>query len=65
MFLKSSGPLFPVTNVIDTYVYRGLMKTGDVGITTATGLLQSTVGFIMIMLTNAIIRKVDKENSIF
>ncbi len=62
---KESGPLFPVTNVIDTYVYRGLMKTGDVGITTATGLLQSTVGFIMIMLTNAIIRKVDKENSIF
>ena len=40
---KESGPLFPVTNVIDTYVYRGLMKTGDVGITTATGLLQSTV----------------------
>ncbi len=62
---KESGPLFPVTNVIDTYVYRGLMKSGDVGITTATGLLQSTVGFVMIMVTNGIIRKVDRENSIF
>ncbi|GMQ59039.1 sugar ABC transporter permease [Vallitalea sediminicola] len=62
---KESGPLFPVTNVIDTYVYRGLIKSGDVGMSTAAGLFQSAVGFILIMITNGIVKKVDKENAIF
>lgn len=62
---KESGPLFPVTNVIDTYVYRGLMQTGDIGMSTAAGLFQSTVGFALIIITNLIVKKVDKENAIF
>jgi len=62
---KESGPLFPVTNVIDTYVYRGLMKSGDIGMSTATGLFQSFVGFVLIMATNAVVKRVDKDNAIF
>ncbi len=61
----NSGPLYPVTNVIDTYIYRGLMATGDVGMSTAAGLYQSVVGFILIMFTNHIVKKIDKENSLY
>lgn len=62
---RDSGPLYPVTNVIDTYVYRGLMSMGDIGMSTAAGLYQATVGFILILVTNYIVRKIDEENALF
>jgi putative aldouronate transport system permease protein len=62
----NSGPLFPATQVIDTYVYRSLMTNGaNVGMSTAAGLLQNVVGFICIMGVNTIVRKVDKDSSLF
>lgn len=62
---KNSGALYPVTNVIDTYVYRGLMNLGNIGMSSAAGLYQSFVGLILILVTNGIVRKVDKENAFF
>ncbi|MGV1021859.1 ABC transporter permease [Clostridium perfringens] len=62
---KDSGALYPVTNVIDTYVYRGLMNLGDVGMSSAASLYQSFVGLILIVTSNAIVRKVDEENAFF
>ena len=46
---KDSGALYPVTNVIDTYVYRGLMNLGDIGMSSAASLYQSFVGLILIV----------------
>jgi putative aldouronate transport system permease protein len=60
-----SGPLYPATQVIDTYVYRALEKMHDVGMSTAAGLLQNVVGFICIMTTNVIVKKVDPESALF
>jgi putative aldouronate transport system permease protein len=62
---RDSGPLYSVTNVIDTYVYRGLMTMGDIGMSTAAGLYQATVGFILILITNYIVRKIDEDNALF
>ncbi len=62
---QNSGPLFPTTQVIDTYIYRTLMATHNEGMSTAASLLQNFVGFICIMATNTIVRKVDKESSLF
>ncbi|MGL5245771.1 MAG: sugar ABC transporter permease, partial [Sarcina sp.] len=62
---KNSGALYPVTNVIDTYVYRGLMNLGDIGMSSAASLYQSFVGLILILVTNGIVRKVDNENAFF
>lgn len=62
---KNSGALFPVTNVIDTYVYRGLMNLGNIGMSSAAGLYQSIVGLVLILVTNGIVRKVDNENAFF
>ena len=62
---KNSGALYPVTNVIDTYVYRGLMNLGNVGMSSAAALYQSFVGMILIITTNAIVKKVDEESAFF
>ena len=62
---KDSGALYPVTNVIDTYVYRALMNLGNIGMSTAAGLYQSFVGLILVLVTNGIVRKVDNENAFF
>ncbi|MGV2686030.1 ABC transporter permease subunit, partial [Clostridium perfringens] len=62
---RDSGTLYSVTNVIDTYVYRGLKTTGEIGMSTAAGLYQSVVGFILVMVSNYIVRKYDKDNALF
>lgn len=60
-----SGPLMPVTQVIDTYVYRAMTATQNYGMTTAAGLFQNILGFICIMSANTIVRKVDPDSSLF
>jgi putative aldouronate transport system permease protein len=62
---KNSGALYPVTNVIDTYVYRGLTNLGNIGMSSAAALYQSFVGLVLILVTNGIVRKVDNENAFF
>lgn len=61
----NSGPLFPATQVIDTYVYRVLMNSSDISMSAAAGLVQNAVGFACIMIANTIVRKVDKDSSLF
>lgn len=60
-----SSALYPVTDVLDTYVYRALRVTGDVGMSAAVGFYQSTVGFVLVLLSNWVIRKIDEENAMF
>ncbi|MFF2482072.1 ABC transporter permease [Paenibacillus sp. NPDC058071] len=61
----NSGALFETTNVIDTYVFRGLMQLGDIGMSSAAGLYQSLVGFLLVLISNFIVRKINKENALF
>lgn len=60
-----SGMLYSVTNVLDTYVYRALIQSSNIGMSSAAGLYQSVVGFILVMLSNYAVRKVSKENALF
>ncbi len=62
---QNSGSLFDVTNTVDTYVYRALMTTGSVGRSAAAGLLQSVIGFTLVMLSNAFARRTSPESAIF
>ena len=62
---RDSGTLYGVTNVIDTFVFRGLMTLGDIGMSTAAGLYQSVVGLILVLITNYIVRKLDEESALF
>lgn len=61
----NSGALYSVTNVIDTYVYRGLTQTNDLGMASAAGFYQSLVGFVLVLATNMIVRRYDPEQALF
>lgn len=61
----NSGLLYSTTNTIDTFVYRGLLETNDIGRASAAGFIQSVMGFILILVTNAIVRRVDREQALF
>ncbi len=60
-----NGALFSVTQVVDTYIYRVLMNTGNIGQSTAAGLLQNIVGFICIIGANAVVKKIDSDSTLF
>jgi putative aldouronate transport system permease protein len=60
-----SGILQPTTNVIDTYVYRALIKLGDIGMSSAAGLFQSVVGFLLVIVSNYIVRRIDPDKALF
>jgi putative aldouronate transport system permease protein len=62
---REIGQLFPVTQVIDTYVYRMLKVSGDIGMSSAVGLFQSTMGFVIVLLSNFIVKRVNDENKLF
>ena len=61
----NSGALLNATNTIDTYVYRGLITLGDIGMSSAAGVYQSVVGFLLIMAANWLTRKYSNENALF
>lgn len=61
----NSGALIDATGTIDTYVYRGLMERGNIGMSAAAGFYQSLVGFILILAANGITRKLSKDNALF
>jgi putative aldouronate transport system permease protein len=61
----NSGALIDATNTIDTYVYRGLINMGDVSMSSAAGVYQSLIGFILVMLANSFTKKFSKENALF
>lgn len=62
---NESGNLLSATDVIDTYVFRTLRSMGDFGMSSAAGLYQSCVGFILVLLSNWVIRKYDRESALF
>lgn len=62
---KNSGALYSVTQTIDVYVYNALMQNNDFGMSSAASVFQSVVGFGLVLITNAITRKYNKESAIF
>ena len=60
-----SGPLYDVTNTIDTYVYRGLIRQNNLGMSSAAGFYQSIIGFVLVLLANYAVRRISKENALF
>lgn len=60
-----SGLIASVTDTIDVYVYRNLAQLNDIGRASAAGFLQSVLGFILILIVNAVVRKIDKDSALF
>ena len=62
---RDSGPLYQATQVIDTYVYRALKETGNVGMAAAASLYQSVVGFLLVMGANLVVRRMEPDSALF
>lgn len=63
--IGSNGVLYNSTDIIDTYVFRSLTQTFDVGMGTAAGLYQSLFGLILVVTVNGIVKKINPEYALF
>ncbi len=61
----NSGTILNTTNVIDTYVYRALLQLGNVGMASAAGVYQSLVGFVIVLMSNLLVKKIDPDSALF
>lgn len=59
------GLLAPTTEVLDTYIYKALIMSGDLGMSSAAGFYQSIVGFFTVLIANWAVGKISEENKIF
>lgn len=63
--VKSSSILQPATEVIDTYIFKLLINTGNVGVSAAAGLYQSVLCFATIMICNGIVKKLNPDYALY
>ncbi len=62
---KDVKQLYPTTDVIDTYIFRALKGNTNYGMTAAVGLYQSFVGFLLVVATNAIVKRIDPDSALY
>ena len=68
MFWQVTGNnpmVLEVTDVIDTYVTRSLLTLQEFGMTSAAGLYQSSISFVLVVLANKIVKKVEPDYALF
>ncbi len=63
--ISNNGTLMDATDIIDTLVFRCLVGIQDFGMASSAGLYQSVLCFVIIILVNGIVRKVDKDSALF
>lgn len=57
--------LLKTTDIIDTYVYRSVIGMGDFVMGSAVGLYQSVFGFILVIFSNWLVGRFDKDYQLF
>jgi putative aldouronate transport system permease protein len=62
---RDNSLLYSTTDVIDTYVFRALRVNADVGMAAATGLYQSFVGFLLVVFSNWMVKRVSPDRALF
>ena len=60
-----NGALYDSTDVIDTFVFRSLLETSDIGMAASAGFYQSILCFATIMLVNGIVKRVQSDYALF
>ena len=68
MFYQVTGNnplLYETTDVIDTFVVRSLLQLQDVGMSSAVGLMQSVINFVILISVNAVVRRTQRDYALF
>jgi putative aldouronate transport system permease protein len=68
MFYQITGrsqQLLEVSDILDTYVYRSLMNSPNIGMSAAAGLFQSILCFVSILLANYMVKKIEPDYTLF
>jgi len=63
--IGNNGALLEIGDILDLYVYRAMASSSNIGMASAAGLYQSILCFIMVMFTNAIVKRVERDYSLF
>ena len=61
----NSGMLYNTTCTIDTYVYKGLMESNNLGRASAASFIQSIAGFLCVIGANLVVRRIEAESALF
>jgi putative aldouronate transport system permease protein len=54
--------LYPTTDVLDTFIYRSLIVSQNVSMAAAAQFYQSIVGFILVIVFNWIVRRIERAD---
>lgn len=57
--------LYPMTDIIETFVYRSVIKTFNFSQGSAVGLFQSFVGFFIVMFFNWLVKRIEPDYALF
>jgi putative aldouronate transport system permease protein len=63
--IGDNAMLFSTTDVIDTFVLRALRTSSDLGMSTAIGLWQSVMGFVLVLFSNRLARRYESSGALF
>ncbi|MFD2611306.1 ABC transporter permease [Paenibacillus gansuensis] len=61
----SNTMLYENTDIIETFVFRALMRENNFSLASAVSLYQSVVGFALVLAANWVVKKIDKDYSLF
>lgn len=63
--IGTNSLLYNTTDIIETFVYRATIADFNFSNASAVGLYQSFIGFILIMVVNYIVKRIDPDYSLF
>ena len=63
--IGTNSLLYDTTDIIETFVYRATMTDFNFSTASAVGLYQSVVGFVIDMIVNYVVKKIEPDYSLF
>ena len=61
----ANSQLFPTTDIIETFVYRTMTTQNNFATSSAVGLYQSIFGFILVMFSYWVVKRIDPDYALF
>lgn len=63
--IGNNSVLFPQTDIIDTFVFRSLVGQFNFSQGAAVGFYQSIFGLVLVLLVNAVVKKIEPDSALF